>query len=315
VKHPPYHLRPNKAVDRLTLIDAIRLITKPATLSKYTYYSMGGPTLDDFRLIYEFYPEIKMVCIERDEQTHRRQRFHLPCRSHRLKLVNEPVTSFLTHYDAKDEMSIFWLDYTDLEFSHFEDFMESLGKVGSNSIVKITLRSNPIDYKEEKEAEKFKKKFNAMLPDASAPLPSKVDAFATLVQKMLQIAAQTALPSAMPIMFLPVSSFYYIDAVGILTLTGIVCNRSDEGSIRKSFKKWQFANLNWDPPKEINVPNLSTKERLHLQRHLPCGGNAGRALRRALGYLVDENKDRTELQLQQYANFHRYFPYFIKAIP
>jgi len=299
----------------LTLIDAIRLVTRPRELNKYTYYSLGGPTLEDFRLIYEFYPEVKMVCIERNEQTYRRQKFHLPCRSRRLKLVNTAFSSFLTHYEARDERSIFWLDYTDLEFSNFDDFMELLGKVGSNSIVKITLRSNPVDYKQEKQAEEFKKKFSAMLPGASEPLPSRLDGFATLVQKMLQIASQTALSSAMPLMFLPISSFYYIDAVGIFTLTGIVCNRVDEVSIRKVFKKWQFANLEWDPPKEINVPDLSTKERLHLQRHLPHAGNAGKALRRALGYLIDENKGRTEDQLQQYANFHRYFPYFIKAIP
>jgi len=315
VKHPPYHLRPNKAVDRLTLIDAIRLFTTPPGLKQYTYYSMGGPTLEDFRLIYEFYPEVKMVCIERDEQTYRRQRFHLPCRSHRLKLVNEAFSSFLTHYEANDERSIFWLDYTDLEFSHFEDFMKLLGKVGANSFVKVTLRSNPVDYKQEKQAEEFRKKFNVMLESASEPLPTRVDSFAALVQKMLQIASQTALPSAMPLMFLPISSFYYIDMIGIFTLTGIVCSRTDEASVRKAFKKWQFRNLDWDQPKEINVPNLSTKERLHLQRHLPCTSNAGRALRRALGYLIDENKERTELQLQQYADFHRYFPYFIKAIP
>jgi len=63
------------------------------------------------------------------------------------------------------------------------------------------------------------------------------------------------------------------------------------------------------------VPSLSTKERLYLQRYLPCGRNAGRTLRRALGYLTDENLKQTEIRLQQYADFHRYFPYFIKAIP
>ena len=315
MSQPAYHLRPNKAVDRLTLIEVIRLCTKQTDLRKYTYYSMGGPTLEDFRLIYEFFPEVKMVCIEHDEQIHKRQRFHLPCRSHRLKLVNETFSSFLTHYEANDERSVFWLDYTDLEFSHFEDFMNLLGKVGSNSIVKITLRSNPIDYKEEQDAEDFKKKFNAILPDASEPLPSRLEGFATLLQTMLQIASQTALPSAMPLMFLPISSFYYADSVGIFTLTGIVCSRTDEASIRKLFREWRFVNFNWGAPAPINVPNLSTKERLHLQRHLPSAGNAGKALRRALGYLIDGNRSQTELQLQQYADFHRYFPYFIKAIP
>jgi hypothetical protein len=315
VKHPPYQLRPNKAVDRLTLIDLIRLVINPRELCKYTYYSLGGPTLEDFRLIYDFFPEIKMVCIESDEQTYRRQKFHIPCRSHRLKLRNERFSSFLAQYEARDERSIFWLDYTDLTFSQIEEFVELVGKVAPSSIVKVTLRSNPMDYKAEKSAEEFKKQFKTMLSDFSEPLPSRVEGFAVLVQKMLQIASQTALPSAMPLMFLPLSSFYYIDSVGIFTLTGIVCQRTDENSVRKTFKNWRFANLDWQQPQAINVPNLSTKERLHLQRYLPRAGDAGKALRRTLGYLIDETKEGTEAQLQQYANFYRYYPYFIKAAP
>ena len=46
MKQPPYNLRPNKAADRLTLIDAIRFAVKPENLNEYTYYSMGGPTLE-----------------------------------------------------------------------------------------------------------------------------------------------------------------------------------------------------------------------------------------------------------------------------
>jgi hypothetical protein len=276
---------------------------------------MGGPTLEDFRLIYEFYPEIRMVCIERDPETYKRQRFHLPCRSHRLKLENTTFQSFLAQYDANDEKSIFWMDYTDLKLAHFDDFMELLGKVGTNSLVKITLRCDPRDYAKTEQAEDFRKKFEALLPNASDPPPAQLDKFALLLQKMVQIASQKALPSAMPSMFLPVSSFYYRDGVGIFTLSGVVCRRTEEVTFRKALKQWPFANMNWNEPREINVPSLSIKERLHLQRHLPSGGNAGRSLRRVLGYLIDEDMEQTETQLQQYADFHRYFPYFIKAIP
>ncbi len=310
-----YHIRPNKAAERLTLIDAIRLVVKQRELSDYTYYSMGGPTLEDFRLIYEFYPEIKMVCIEQDPEIYKRQRFHLPCRFHRLKLEHTSLKSFLAQYEAKDQKSIFWLDYTNLELSHFDDFMGLLGKVGANCIVKITLSCDPRDYRKPEQAEDFRKRFETLLPNTSDPPPSRVDKLARLMQEMVQIASQKALPSAMPLMFLPLSSFYYSDGAGIFTLTGAVCLRDEEKNLREAFKNWRFANLNWNEPRQINVPSLSTKERLHLQRYLPCGRNAGRTLRRALGYLTDENLKETEIRLQQYADFHRYSPYFIKAIP
>jgi hypothetical protein len=315
VSQPAYHIRPNKAADRLTLIDAIRLVVKPTELSDYTYYSMGGPTLEDFRIIYEFYPEIKMVCIEQDAEIYKRQRFHLPCRFHRLKLEHTTLKSFLAQYEAQDQKSIFWLDYTNLELGHFDDFMGLLGKVGANCIVKITLSCDARDYRKPEQAEDFRKKFETLLPNSSDPPPNRVDKLALLMQQMVQIASQKALPSAMPLMFLPISSFYYSDGAGMFTLTGLVCRRVEEKDFRKALQKWPFANTNWNEPIKINVPSLSTKERLHLQRHLPSGTNAGKSLRRALGYLIDDNTEQTETQLQQYALFHRYFPYLMKAIP
>ena len=316
MSQPAYHTRPNKAVDRLTLIDAIRLVVKPKELSDYTYYSMGGPTLEDFRLIYDFYPEIKMVSIEQDPEIYKRQRFHLPCRFHRLKLEHTSLKSFLAQYEAKDQKSIFWLDYTNLELGHFDDFMGLLGKVGTNSMVKITLSCDPRDYRKSEQAEAFRRKFETLLPNPSDPPPSRVDKLALLMQEMVRIASQKALPSAIPFMFLPLSSFYYKDGAGMFTLTGLVCRRVEEKQFKKAFKNWRFANLNWNEPRQIDVPSLTTKERLLLQHYLPCGGNAGKALRRALGYLIDDkNREQTENQLQQYADFHRYFPHFIKAVP
>lgn len=318
---PPYHLRPNKAVDRLTLVDAIKRVGTAGDLRRYTYYGMGGPYLEDFRLIYELYPEMKMVCIEEKEHIYKRQQFHLPCRSTRLKLQRIDFSSFLAKYEAKDEKSVFWLDYTDLEFNHFDDFMDLLGKVGANSVIKITLRCNPKDYQDQepqkqlKKQEDFQKKFETVLPGAFAAVPIKVQDFGLLVQEMLQIASQKALPGAAQTTFLPLSSFFYNDGTAMFTLTGLVCLRSDVARFRKLFKNWQFANLDWGAPTEINVPNLSTKERLHLQRHLPHGKNAGRKLRLSLGYLLNADIAETEIQLQQYADFHRYFPYFIKATP
>ena len=88
-----------------------------------------------------------MICIERDEEIYKRQQFHLPCRFHRLKLLHKPLQSFLAQYEAKDEKSIFWLDYTNLEIGHFDDFMGLLGKVGADSIIKITLSCDPRDYR------------------------------------------------------------------------------------------------------------------------------------------------------------------------
>jgi hypothetical protein len=227
----------------------------------------------------------------------------------------------LARYEPNDEKSIFWLDYTGLDYGNFEDFMGVLGKVSENSMVKITLRAEPRDFFDKQNetpgsgADSFRRKFGAVMPDSAAAPPLLFRDFVCLLQDMAQVAAQKALPSALPLMFQPVSSFCYSDGTGMFTLTGVVCRRDAESATRKAFEDLHFRNLAWAKPKVIDVPVLSTQERLHLQKLLPCRSKAGRTLHEALGYLVDEDKARTEAKLQQYADFHRYCPYFMRAVP
>ena len=319
MKHPPYHLRPNKVVDRLFLVEAIRRLDRLASLAEYTYYGLGGPYLEEFRLLYELCPEIKMVSIEEDEDTYRRQEFHLPCGT--LRLEKSQFKSFLVRYESNDEQSIFWLDYTGLNYGNFEDFMALLGKVSENSMIKITLRAEPNDFLDKQNeklgsgAERFRGQFGAVMPDSAADPPRSFFDFACLLQNMVQIAAQKVLPSTAPLVFQPISSFYYADGVGMFTLTGVVCRRDAAAATRKAFQDMDFSNLTWAKPKRIDLPILSTKERLHLQKLLPCRSGAGGILYAALGYLVDDDKPRTKAKLKQYADFHRYYPYFMKAVP
>ncbi|MCM2464760.1 O-methyltransferase [Methanoculleus oceani] len=317
---PPYHLRKNKAADRFAFIEAIRRLSKlGGDLDEYTYYGMGGPYLEDMRLIYEFCPEVQMVSIEEDPDVYLRQGFHLPCGI--IQLKNCDMCSFIAEYESLDSKSIFWLDYTGLDYTHFEDFMTLLGKVAQGSMVKITLRANSRDYgwdkPEEERArliEEFHRKFSEVLPNPNTDLPRENLKFTSLVQEMLQIAAQEALPAVADLAFHPVSSFYYNDGTWMFTLTGVIWPRKDRRVV-KAFKSWEFANLTWENPKLIKIPDLSTKERLHLQKLLPCNGQRGKILSAELGYLIDENAQKTEEALEQYAAFHRYSPYFLRGTP
>ncbi|HTZ97427.1 MAG TPA: O-methyltransferase [Terriglobales bacterium] len=322
MKQPAYHLRANKAVDRLTLIDVIkRASTLDTHTGEYTYYGFGGPYLEDFRLLYEFYPEIRMISIENNDEIYKRQVFHMPCHSSQLKLKKTEFKSFLDQYDGNNEKSIFWLDYLDLRYAWFDEFMELLTKVSNGSIIKITLRCEPGDYIDKCEVDagrkkaEFRDEFRELLPHSTSQPPADFAGLAKLLQDMIRIAAQKTLSAIMASQFFPISSFRYADGAGMFSLTGMVCAREDVGKAKHAFGDWHLRNLNWGTPSVIDVPTLSTKERLHLQRRLPCDRYAGRVLRRALGYLIDNDIRRTEGKLRQYADFHRYSPYFMKAVP
>ena len=316
---PAYHLRPNKAADRHLLMESIGLLAgMDGGLSGYTYHGFGGPYLEDFRLLYERHPEIRMVSIEEDAETFKRQEFHRPCSS--LKLKNQILSDFLTEYDPGHCKGIFWLDYNKLEYCHFRDFQSVLEAVADGSMVKITLRAQPKDFREpdrhkpSEQWDRFASECEGLMPNRATPPRTRQD-LAVLLQAMVRIAAQQSLPAvANGGKFVPVSSFCYSDGTPMFTLTGVVCTEDRERRLRVAFEGWDFANLSWKPPMRINVPTLSTKERLRLQPLLPKT-KSGEDLRKELGYSIDSKHERADDALMQYAKFHRHAPYLLKGVP
>lgn len=310
---PDYHLRPNKAVDRLIFLDAVQHLDRLHPLESYTYYGFGGPYLEDFRLIYERHPAIRTVSIEQNLEVVKRQRFHRPCKT--LRLENTDLRSFVGTFDPEDRRGIFWLDYTGLRYSNFEEFSALITKVVPDSLVKITLRAEWRDFADGSKADEFCRTFGTLMPDSSVNPPKNYEAFVELLQNMLRIATERALPAASDVTYQPLCMFYYRDSSFMFTATGLVCARSEQAAIVERFKRWKFAVLNWSRPKRINVPTLTTKERLHLQELLPCTKNTGRVLRQRMGYLIEPTEGETESQMVQYELYHRYYPYVMRAVP
>ena len=314
--HPPYHLRVNKAIDRFLLVEILDRLKRHCDISDYTYYGFGGPFLEDCRVVHDRCPEIQIVSIEKNVETFKRQKFHRF--SKKLKLINKDFASFLAHFSS-NRGEIFWLDYTDLKFRNFDEFMSILGKVSENSIVKITIQAEPpakaLPPEEcEKKWEDFQEKYGQILPasiqqtDIERPLP-----FIELLQKMLKIAAQQALPPSGESVFQLLNSSHYSDQTQMLSITGIVCNKNEVSEIQRWFKDWAFLNLTWEEVHKIDVPILSIKERLHIEKYLPTTQKTGRSLSRALGYRVDNTKDKHIEKLKQYEEFYQYYPYFARV--
>ena len=223
MRHPPYHLRPNKAIDRFLLIEILDILKQNSGISGYTYYGFGGPLLDDCRLIYSRFPEVKIVSIERDRNTVKRQKFH--SFSTNLDIKHQDFSSFVAGFSSNGG-EIFWLDYTNIDIGHFNEFKSILQKVSDNSIVKITIRAEPppheltldnrekkwVDFRERYCEEKwadfqeiyreerwrdFEATYYEVLPQTAQPADiNRRSPFIKLLQEMLQIASQQALPAA-----------------------------------------------------------------------------------------------------------------------
>ena len=309
---PPYHLRLNKAVDRFLFFEAIRRLENAGSLAAYTYYGMGGPYLEDFRVLYELCGDVKMVSIENSPNIFRRQLFHRPCQTMDIRCGD--FFKFIDDYDASGEKSIFWLDFTDLTLQNVEHFGDLLSRVADGSVVKVTLQASYDYYRNNRQI--FHEQFDSLRLNPTARVPQPQKEFVKEILGILQVMSQKMLPANLGARYQPISSFFYSDGTPMVTLTGFVCSGNECDCMRQRFEEWDFVNFAWDDPVAIRVPVLSTKERLHLQRYLPMKNPSGSALLERLGYPLHENNDeRTYTQLEQYAAFHRHYPYFIRAVP
>ena len=329
MKHPPYHLRINKAVDRFLLVEMLNILRRRLDISNYTYYGFGGPFLEDCRLLREYCSDLDLVSIERDAETYKRQKFHRFTKN-KLRLVDKNLNSFLAADFVGTGKEIFWLDYVDSKYERFEEFKMVLQKVGDNSLVKITLRAtffgntfrerdldndSVITPDQKTFINNFNRRYRNVLPTRIEDKEIFARPLKTieLICRMLRIAASKALPYEGGSVFQPLNASHYQDGVPMLSVMGIVCPHEEVEGIKELFRDWPFANLSWETPHKIDVPVLSTKERFHIEDLLPTETHDGTDLARALGYNIDDDAVTSIEKLCQYEYFHQYYPHFIRA--
>ena len=321
---PPYHLRPNKAIDRFLLVETLRKMFRICHEKEYTYYSFAGAFLEDSKLMQAYFPEMKLTSLEKEKKEWMRQEFHRFC-SH-IKLLNQPLEEFLVTFVPTGKQ-VFWLDYTDFKSVGLEQFGELLTKVSDLSVVRITVQCT-IDHLKakrriatdeewdsilEKEKKKFETEFENLCPSNIRPDVFEDDEkYRNMVQTMIQKESQKRLPAPGTRVFQIVQSSYYRDTVGMLSVTGVVVPQERKPEVLHQFSSLRLGNINWNPPKKISVPVLSVKERLQLQKHLPLVGEPTADFLNSFGYLIGEDASEHEEMMRMYADFYGYFPYFAK---
>ena len=89
---------PTKRLTACCSVEAIQRIADLKDLTEYTYFGLGGPFLEDFRILNDFFGDLKSVSIEVNEEVIKRQQFHLPRRDIRLRHTS--FHAFLGGYTA-----------------------------------------------------------------------------------------------------------------------------------------------------------------------------------------------------------------------
>lgn len=310
----PYHLRTNKSIDRQIFFEVLNLLNLPENVQSYKYISLGGPMLEDHHSLHNVLGMVKLESLERDEAVFTRQEFNknFSCINCNQTSIGEFVFSF-----ERDSGTVVWLDYTDTNWGHqMREFNALLSKLDIYDICKITINANPdsINNTDSSPVDVFKYRASCKFlnENINENDVSGMDRLARTLEDMVHAAADDAFLGAEGLFFKPLTTFRYIDnRHQMLTITGIVLNEESEG---EQLLKDSHLNVmdhvcdGWGDVHEISVPDLTVKERLEVNKYLPCSSVDDFVDK--LPFRLHKNTLHSKRALENYVKYYRYIPSF-----
>lgn len=308
----PYRLRPNKAVDRELFLSLLMRLAPKLALETYHYVGLGGPFLEDFRLIHGRVGIAKMTCIETEEQVHKRQLFNRPIAS--IECVHKSLEDYLDETNL-DSPAIIWFDYTEPKgiTSQIERFARTIGTVPIGSVLRITLNANPSSLGRpggnlseaelmEWRLQAFQRRLGALFPNGLIADGMKQENFGKSLLHALKLAVEKEVLSFRDRRIVWALATHYADGQAMVTAALVVCQHEDK-TVEEVVKAWEF-HATADAPHRIDLPALSTLERLTMESNDDAQAKMGFEL---------PTSNMGENPFDVFKKFYRIYPHFSRV--
>jgi hypothetical protein len=324
----PYQLRPNKAVDRELFLSLLGRLAGLLRLEDYTYIGLGGPFLEDFRLIHSRLGIGRLISVEAEKEVHKRQLFNRPVPS--VECRHSTLEDFIDAENFETPV-ILWFDYTSPKevTKQIARFAESVVSVPECSILRITINADPAslgqpDKDEVRPApngeksdsdkrstlfewrlDRFRNRLGAQCPvDVGVDEMSRTQ-FGRPLLRALQLAVSAELQNCPSRTVFWLLATHYSDGQIMATATLVVLGNNPEFTnyVSDLVKSWKFYSTPVDPL-VLDMPVLSARERLTLEAHQ--GRNAD------MNYALPESKFGED-PVDSFKRFYRVFPHFTKV--
>lgn len=271
----PYRLRPNKAVDRELFLALLGRLAAHLRVEGHSYIGMGGPYLEDFRLIHARLGIERMVCVEEEEQVHLRQLFNRPINT--VECVNNTFEDYLDSEEF-DSPVVIWFDYTDPRpiTDQIERFSRSVGELPIGSVLKVTLNAAPSCLGEQTDSEKvtgknlqewrldrFRERMGIMFPSDTRAEGMTFKSFGNTILKALFVAVEPVAVNFKDRKIVWALATHYADGQPMVTATLIIVDPEDWAT-GELVDTWKYHSTPTCPMK-IDMPALSTKERITME--------------------------------------------------
>jgi hypothetical protein len=322
----PYRLRPNKAVDRELFLSLLMRLAPQLALDKYHYVGLGGPFLEDFRLIHGRLGIAKMTCIETEEQVHKRQVFNRPIAT--IDCVHKTLEDYLDETDF-DTPAILWFDYTEPRgiTTQIERFARTIGTVPVGSVLRVSLNANPTslgnpdpkDLSVEFEGEasedrgvkptiqewrfaRFRERLGSLCPSDVTADDMTFKKYGPGLLRALKLAVDHEVLSFRDRRIVWALATHYADGQAMVT-AALVVAPMDDANIEGLVKGWEFYTTT-DAPHRVDLPALSTLERLTMESNDDAKTRLGFELPTS-----DMGSDPFEV----FKKFYRIYPHFSRV--
>ncbi len=322
----PYRLRPNKAVDRELFLSLLLRLAPTLSLEKYHYVGLGGPFLEDFRLVHARLGIGRMTCVESEKEVHRRQIFNRPIAS--LECVHSTLEDYL---DGRDfEMpAIIWFDFTEPKAvtTQILRFSRTIGTVPLGSVLRITLNANPeslgkpdpdeVSVEVEDDASRdraqkpttqewrlarFKERLGLLFPSGITAEGMTHRNYGRSLLRVLRLAVEREALTFRDRRMVWALATHYKDGQAMVTAALVVC-AADDTTTQELVKGWEFY-CTTDAPHRLDLPALSTLERLTME--------SSDDPQERLGFELPES-DMGENPFDVFKKFYRIYPDFSRV--
>ena len=296
-----YDLRPAKQVERRMILDALgRLMNEGVPIRDYQYTGFGSIYFFDFVLLYKLVGLRRFVSVEYDTDITRRVAFNKPFDPVEIRM--QPIGDVIPTL-SRDARHILWLDYDDrLTSSMLQDTAAASYHLPCGSLLLITVDAEPPAGRgaPAERMEYFESEGGDLLPyDFDIGWCTKTRLPETNLA-ILGNATKSGL-AARELDFLPLFRFVYADGHEMVTLGGMIGGAAERRILDSC--DWVGASyLRRDPsqpPYRIRVPRLTRRERLFLDRHMPCSDSW-----KPEAFELDKD------EIEAYREIHRFYPHY-----
>ena len=267
-----YDLRPAKQVERRMIIDVLmKLSIVGFPINEYQYSGMGSIFFVDHIMFHKYLGIDNLLSVEHDHTIEKRVEFNRPYKNVEIRMgsIGDVIPNL-----NRDYKHLLWLDYDFiLNENILNDIILAIHRLSPGSIILITvdidnrLKEDPKDwmgYLEGQAGRYFD--LGWTVSDFS---PSKL---ASTNSTIIKNAIQNGLSGRENILYRNLFKFRYSDGHKMLTIGGMVCTQTEE----RSLKGAGLENINFvrdsitSDAFQIHVPTLTRKERLYLDKQMPC---------------------------------------------